>query len=98
MDNHLSACQESQSQIEAVIRFHLIVHQAGTCRIMVRTPAAETIRHTDDGMQTGNGVLHYRSCIVAGGILGHSQFGILLILAFGDIVTCLLYTSDAADE
>lgn len=86
MDNHFFACQISDSHIKAVIGFHLVIHQARQCRVVVGASAAESVRQTDNGVQARQGVLQHSRRIMARGILGSGQFRVFLIFTFGYII------------
>lgn len=82
----LFACQISDSHIKAVIGFYLVIHQARQCRVVVGASAAESVRQTDNGVQTRQGVLQHSCRIMARGILGSGQFRVFLIFTFGYII------------
>ena len=86
VDDDFLTREERQPQVQAVVGLHFVVHQAGQLRIVVRTTAAEAVGHTDNGAQAWHGVLQCERRIVAGGVLGRRQFGILPILPAGYII------------
>lgn len=78
--------QEGHPQVEAVVGFHLIVHQTGKNGIVPGTAAGVGVRQAENETQAGNGPPEDKGGIVTRGILRRSQFGILQIAAARKVV------------
>lgn len=76
-EDDFRAEQEGQPQVEAVVGLRLIVHQAGEGGIVPRATAGVGVRQAEDEAQAGDGPSEDEGGIVARGILGRGQFGVL---------------------